>query len=40
MRQRLMRPSEPLEYFEVLAAAEPVAQPLGLLGPHAAVPRP
>ena len=40
MRQRLMRPGEPLEHCEVLAFAEPVAQPLGFLGPHAAEARP
>ena len=40
VRQRLMRPGEPLEDLEILAAAEPVAQPFGLLGPHPAVARP
>ncbi len=40
MRQRLMRFGEPHEHFEVLAAAEPVAQPFGFVGPHAAEARP
>ena len=40
MRQRLMRPGEPLEHFEILAVAEPVAQPLGFVGPHPAEARP
>ena len=40
MRQRLMRRGEPLEHFEILAAPEPVAQPLGFFGPHAAEARP
>src|SRR5262252_3161829 len=39
-RQRLMRRREPLEHFEVLAAAEPFAQPFCLLGPHPAEARP
>ena len=40
MCQRLMRCGEPLEHFEILAAAEPFAKPLRLLGPHPAEARP
>ena len=40
MRQGLVRLSKAPEDFEVLAASKPVAQPLGFVGPHAAVARP
>src|SRR6516162_7060154 len=38
--ERLMHAGEPLEHFEVLALAEPAAQPLGFVGPHPAEARP
>src|SRR5262249_16542844 len=38
--QGLMRRGEALEYFKILAAPEPFAQPFGFVGPHPAEPRP
>src|SRR5690242_1499102 len=40
MRQRLMWRGERAQHFEILAATEPFAQPLRLLGPHSAKARP